>query len=52
MSFLPLPPPAIAFFSLSSGIKASSLGPFSLLTFLSSVDCRLFLGYSVLFFFF
>ena len=31
----------IAFFSLPSGTEASSLGPFSLLTFLSSVDCIL-----------
>ena len=30
--------PVIAFFSLPSGTEASSLGPFSLLTFLSSVD--------------
>ena len=34
-------PPVIIFFSLSSGIEASSLGPFCLLTFLSSVDCIL-----------
>ena len=34
-------PPVIAFFSLPSGIEASSLGPFGLLTFLSSVDCIL-----------
>jgi hypothetical protein len=43
---LPLPP-VIAFFSLPSGIEASSLGPFNLLTFSSSVDC--FLG--ILYFF-
>ena len=36
-----LPHPVIAFFSLPSGIEASSLGSFSLLTFLSSVDCIL-----------
>jgi len=30
--------PQIAFFSLPGGIEASSFGPFSLLTFLSSVD--------------
>jgi hypothetical protein len=35
---LPLPS---FFFSFPSGIEASSLGPFGLLTFLSSVDCVL-----------
>jgi hypothetical protein len=45
-----LPPSSlvIAFFSLPSGTEASSLEHFSLLTFLSSVDCIL---YSVCFFF-
>ena len=37
--------PVIAFFSLPSGTEASSLGPFSLLSFLSSVDCILVILY-------
>jgi hypothetical protein len=36
---LPPSPFVIAFFSLPSGTEASSLGHFSLLTFLSSVNC-------------
>jgi hypothetical protein len=39
-SLLPSPL-VIAFFSLPSGTEASSLGPFSLLNFLSSVECIL-----------
>ena len=35
------PIPVIAFFSLPSRIEVSSLGPFCLLTFLSSMDCIL-----------
>jgi hypothetical protein len=38
---LPPSPLVIAFFSLPSGTEASLLGHFSLLTFLSSVDCIL-----------
>ena len=39
-------PLVTAFFSLLSGTEASSLGPFSLLTFLSSVDCILGIIYT------
>jgi hypothetical protein len=38
---LSFPSPVIAFFLLPSGIEASSLGSFGLLTFLSSMDCIL-----------
>jgi hypothetical protein len=37
----------VAFFSLPNGTEASSLGPFSLLTFLSSVDCILWILYFI-----
>jgi hypothetical protein len=37
--------PVIAFFSLPSEIEASSLEPFCLLIFLSSVDYNLFILY-------
>ena len=39
--FFSLSPLVIAFFSLPSGTEVSSLGHFSLLSFLSSVDCTL-----------
>ena len=45
-------PLVVAFFSLPSRTGTSSLGPFSLLTFLSSVDCILGILYSFFFFFF
>jgi hypothetical protein len=40
---LPPSPLVITFFSLPGGTEASSLGPFSLLTFLSSVDYNLYI---------
>ena len=51
-SQVPHSPLVIAFFSLPSGIGASSLGPFSLSTFLRSVDYILGILYFVFFLFF
>jgi hypothetical protein len=48
---LPPFPLMIAFFSLPSGTEASSLGHFSLLNFLISVDCILGILYFFFFFF-